>query len=231
MDLSRVKEVAKKKGYVYVVQSGIRISMENIHRSINKDIFRYCYHKIFKSMHNFNFNGKNYRYFYHRYNTTWKNERTVEIPIIREIMNKKDPSTILEVGNVLSHYFPVTHDIVDKYEEGKCIINCDMLEFQSSKKYNLIVSISTLEHVGWDEYIFNKDVKWDKNSLDQTKIPHVIEKMKTLLVNKGEIVVTLPVGYNKVLDKLLKENKIHFTEIYCLKRISNDNKFIEADWE
>jgi hypothetical protein len=58
---------------------------------------------------------------------------------------------ILEIGNVLSHYFPVNHDIVDKYEKADGVINQDVVHFYSPKKYDLIVSVSTLEHVGWDE--------------------------------------------------------------------------------
>lgn len=50
---------------------------------------------------NFLFNGKQYKYFYHRYNSTWQNERAVEIPLIVEFINensKKNPKKILEIG-------------------------------------------------------------------------------------------------------------------------------------
>ena len=32
------------------------------------------------------------------------------------------------------------------------VINEDIVDFSPSKNYDLIVSISTMEHVGWDEY-------------------------------------------------------------------------------
>jgi len=51
---------------------------------------------------------------------------------------------------VLSHYFAVKHDIVDKYEIAPSVVNEDLVNFKPGKKYDLIVSISTLEHVGWD---------------------------------------------------------------------------------
>src|SRR6202034_3735504 len=92
-----------------------------------------------------------YYYFYHRYNYTWKNERTIEIPIIWDIIRKNPNKEILEVGNVLSHYYQVHHTILDKYEKGDNVINEDVIDFNPKKKYDLIVSISTLEHVGWDE--------------------------------------------------------------------------------
>ena len=58
---------------------------------------------------------------------------------------------MLEVGNVLSHYQRVCHDIVDKYEAREGVINEDVVSFDPGRRYALIVSISTLEHVGWDE--------------------------------------------------------------------------------
>ena len=58
-----------------------------------------------------------------------------------------------------------------------------------------IVSISTIEHVGWDE-----------TPRDPKKIPLALENLTTrCLAPDGEIVVTLPLGYNTYLDKLLKE--------------------------
>jgi hypothetical protein len=101
----------------------------------------------------FIFNGKTYYYFVHKYNTTWKNERAVEVPIIWDIVREhyRQGKRVLEVGNVLSHYFRIFHDVLDKYEVAEGVINQDVVDFKPAWKYDLIVSISTLEHVGWDE--------------------------------------------------------------------------------
>jgi SAM-dependent methyltransferase len=155
----------------------------------------------------FTFQGETYRYFYHKYNTTWRNERAVEIPIVWKIVKKYMDRNILEVGNVLSHYFSVNHDILDKYEKAKGVINQDVVNFSTAKKYDLIVCISTLEHVGWDE-----------TPREHMKILHAIENLKKLLAPKGKIVITLPLGYNPELDKLLKNGKIHFTKRFCMRR-------------
>jgi hypothetical protein len=46
------------------------------------------------------------------------------------------------------------------------------------------------------------------------------------------IIVTLPIGSNPVLDKLLKEKIIQFSEQYYLKRISKkDNEWKETSWK
>ena len=103
----------------------------------------YFYYKFLKRG-SFMFQGEKLNYFYYPYNATWRNERIIEIPIIwKSARNFK--GKILEVGNVLSYYFPVNHDILDKYEKAKGVINKDILDLDEDNKYDLIVSISTLE--------------------------------------------------------------------------------------
>ncbi len=198
--------------------SGLRFAIRTILRYIANLIIYYPHYKIFKSRRTFVFRGKKYNYFIHYYNRTYQNERTVEIPIIWEIVKEyyEKGLKILEVGNVLSHYFPVNHDILDKYEKGKGIINLDVVEYNPSVKYDLIVSISTIEHVGYDE-----------KPRDPTKVLKAIENLRNLLKPNGKLIVTIPCGYNPYLDKLIKERKLRFTEMYCLKRISK-NEWIEV---
>ncbi len=63
------------------------------------------------------------------------------------------------------------------------------------------------------------------------KILQATENLKSLLAPKGKIIVTLPLGYNPEMDRLLNDTKIQFTKMYCLKRISRDNKWIETNWK
>lgn len=144
--ISRAKKRYKQQGICYVMHCAVRKTINPI-----TNFLEYYFYKISKSSRTFLFQGETYRYFYHKYNKTWKNERAVDIPIIWEIVKKSQKKRILEVGNVLSHYFPANHDIVDKYELAKGVINQDIVDFTACHKYDLIVSISTLEHVGYDE--------------------------------------------------------------------------------
>jgi len=162
--------------------------------------------------------GKTYRCF----DTvkTWHGERAVEIPMVMEMVRKYQGKNILEVGNVLSHHVRFEHDVLDKYEIGKGAINADVVDFKSEKKYDLIVSISTLEHVGWDE-----------KPREDLKIPRAIENLKALISPSGTIIITLPLGYNSNLDKLLKDEIIRFSNRYLLLRISKGNEWKEASWE
>ncbi len=177
------------------------------------------YYKRFKQR-TFQFQGREYGYLYHVYNRTWNNERAVEVPIVWEAVKHLEPKKVLEVGNVLSHYYPVNHTITDKYEVEEGVINIDVIDYESSNEYDLIASISTLEHVGWDEAV-----------KDPNKIPLAIENMRRLLTPRGRIMFTVPIGYNPYLDELIKTGKLPLSKEAFLKRVSLDNKWVEASWD
>ena len=66
---------------------------------------------------------------------------------------------VLELGHVLSHYVDpsnygfASHTVVDKYETSAManVHNVDIVDFESDALFDLIVSVSTIEHIGWDE--------------------------------------------------------------------------------
>src|SRR4029079_3650023 len=120
---------------------------------------------------------------------------TVEIPIIWDIvrLSRERHERILEVGNVLSHRFATYHDVLDKYERIPGIINEDVISYKPENPYDLIVSISTMEHVGWDE-----------SPKEPSKILKGLENLINMLSDKGKIIMTVPLGYNSFLDNLLK---------------------------
>ncbi len=125
------------------------------------------------------------------------------------------------MGNVLSHYFPINHDVVDKYEVSPGVINQDIVEFVPQTPYDLIVSISTLEHVGWDE-----------QPQEPIKLLQAIEHLRSkCLAPSGRFVASLPIGYNRYFDNLLNEGQSPFTSQQFLKRISKQNYWIESNWE
>jgi hypothetical protein len=181
---------------------------------------------IVRRLWHFTFNGREYHYLYHPYNWTWRNERAVELPIIWEEVEKVDAERVLELGNVLSHYYDVHHDIVDKHEKGNGVINSDICDFHMPKMYDLIVSISTIEHIGFDE---DYPVRGE-TIIQPEKWLRVIQLLKGMLSMKGKLVVTVPLGYNLTLDRALREDtKSIFTRIAYMKRISKSNKWAEVE--
>ena len=202
-------QLASSKGVRFTIGSGL------------KRFFHLVYYIQFRSYKKtFVFRGRKYSYFHHFYNTTWYNERAVEIPIILDIVEGNLGKEILEVGNVLSHYINIAHDVIDKFESGVHVTNEDAAEFKSTKLYDLIVSISTIEHVGWDE-----------TPRDDTKILRALDNLRSLLSENGVMIITLPSGYNLILDKLLNSKVIQFDDQYCLKRVSKSNEWVEVSCE
>lgn len=160
----------------------------------------------------FEFEGKEYKYLNHYYNCTFNNERAVEIPILLNILEDYKSIEVLEVGNVLSHYMKVYHDVVDKNENCNC--KMDIIDFNPGgyRKYDLIIAISTLEHIGFD---MGED-------RDPKKIFEVIKVLQNSLKDGGRIIVTIPIGQNLQLDKFIFNADLTFTEISYMKRINNN---------
>lgn len=176
------------------------------------------YYRTFKAGRTIEFQGHTYPYLYRRYNLTVRNERAVEVPIFAHLVNQYPADRVLEVGNVLAHYFPVSHDRLDKYEQAPGVINADVVDFQPGKNYDLIVSISTLEHVGWDE-----------QPRDPTKLLRAIANLQSLLVPGGTLAISLPLGYNAEVDRLVRSRALPFTSEGYLKR-GADNVWREVGW-
>jgi SAM-dependent methyltransferase len=167
----------------------------------------------------FTFGGETYPYLLHNYNVTWSNERAVEVPIAWRRVERAGGGRVLEIGNVLSHYHPVAHEVVDKFERASGVRNEDVTAFDTDARYDLVVSISTLEHVGFDE-----------EPRDPGKPLRAVANLRRLLAPGGELFVTMPLGYNPHVDRLLDEGAFGWTEQRQLVRVSDDNRWEEADW-
>ncbi len=186
-------------------------------------IVKYGFHKVFAHLLHFIFNKfvkkEKFNYqsnllevFYNKYRITWANERMIEISIFKHIIDSSKNNSILEVGNVLSHYFDVSYDILDKYEIMENIINEDIVSFKPNKKYDLIISISTFEHIGYDE-----------EKQEPEKILSVIKHLKSLLTENGKIIFSAPIAYNSNFDNFVFSKKIKLNQITYLNRSKKFN--------
>lgn len=211
---AKLREIRRERGAF----GGLWASFRAVQKRLKQHL-RCRYHVLFHRRP-FRFEGEDYEPFFHVYNKTWTNERAIEIPILRKRLQERAGSRILEVGNVLSHYFPVRHEVVDKYESQPGIVaNQDIVDFNPPHRYGLIVSISTLEHVGWDE-----------TPREEEKVLRAVEKLKSLLEPGGMLIATVPVGHNAALDRALDTGRSGFDRIACLKRVS-PLRWQEASWE
>jgi SAM-dependent methyltransferase len=169
----------------------------------------------------FTLDGAAVPYFSHPYNWTWLNERAVEVALAERVLAGAT-GRVLEVGNVLAHYRAVSHDVVDKYERAPGVRNADVLAVTGS--YDLIVSVSTLEHVGLDE-----DVR------DPAKPVRAVRALKEALAPGGTLWVTLPVGYNPDLDAAVRSGELAFDRLSALRREPRRNGWrqvpVDEVWE
>lgn len=154
----------------------------------------------------FRFQGRRHRFLVARYNLTWVNERQVEVPIARHALRHAPRGHVLEVGNVLSHYSRVPHRVVDKYEKAAGVRNEDFLDHRPERPYDLVVSVSTFEHIGWDE-----------PDRDPRKFRRALRHARGMLAPGGRMLVTVPLGYNPEVDAFVQAPEPGF-EVGFLRR-------------
>ena len=165
--------------------------------------------KPFLRPREFEFRGQRLQCVYENYNVTWSNERCAEIPIARWQLAQTD-GPVLEIGNVLGHYVPHAHTVIDKYETAPNVINADIIEWKTDERFALILSISTFEHIGFDD---------ETNEVDSAKkIQTAITASRALLAPDGRLVITVPLGYNPALDKLIANETLAADESHFLLR-------------
>jgi hypothetical protein len=129
------------------------------------------------------------------------------VPIAARVVAQHDPRRVLEVGNVLSHFVDFGHRVVDKYEQAPGVENADVLDITAPDPYDLVLAISTLEHVGWDESPRNPELALE-----------AVDHLASLVAPGGELMLTLPCGFNPVLEGALREGRFGFDDVRALRR-------------
>ena len=156
----------------------------------------------------FRFDGWTYPYFYHWHNTTWASERCIEVPIAFRFIHGSDD--VLEVGNVLRHYIPIQYMCVDKFETGFSDVDrCDIRDFRENE-FDRIVSISTFEHIGFDD------------DPDEDAIIDALYHCRSLLRPGGRMLITASLDYNPAFDSLVRSNALGLNQSFMRKTKGGD---------
>jgi len=182
-------------------------------------LFWYPVFKQVRGRRSIDFEGFQLRYYCHWYNLTYTNERAVELAIFSRLVRSMRPDDVLEVGAVLPQYMDCSHLVIDKFEQNERFLNIDIVDYQPTKRFSLIVSISTLEHIGYDE-----DPK------DTGKILKALNVIKECLDDRGLFIASIPVGYNPKLDLLINKDQF-FNEVFYFRRINKRNDWAVTDKE
>lgn len=163
----------------------------------------------------FLFRGTSFKHFDHEYNNAALNLRSIEVPIIRRYLADKR-RRILEIGNVLSHYQQTTWPIIDIEEKGERVHNVDVMAYEPKKAFDLIVSISTLEHIGQGKYA---------RHTAPVPLKRIVQHIRGMLTPDGVFAATVPIGYNEMVDRAIREDATGADHVWYAHRIDGN------EWE
>jgi SAM-dependent methyltransferase len=162
--------------------------------------------------------GTRHAYLYHRYKRSWLTERAVEVPVAQAEVDRCAGARVLEVGHVLGHYRPDNHHVVvDKYEQAPGVLNRDVLDLGDLGAFDLIVAVSTLEHVGHDE-----------SPRDPAAAPRAVAALRRRLAPGGRLLLTIPAGYNAAFDAAIAGGSIPTQSLTALRRVGGGTRWREV---
>lgn len=145
------------------------------------------------------YDGKDINLFYHPYNcgdikSQRTVERTVELAISIDWMGRY-ASNVVEIGAVTPYYFPgMIDDIIDPYDKHPLVTQRKSI-FDANIRGKNILSISTIEHIGTDDY----------GSISKSE--DSIQALKLILREAAACLITFPCGYNRILDEYVSSAK------------------------
>ncbi len=180
----------------------------------------------------FDYYGRRLSGFGHLYNSTALNERQVELAIAIDFMDGRDPVNGLEVGNVLAHYDIGGHVVVDPYEQPTLYQRAQRWPYHAVDVFDIytevgsgwdwIVSISTLEHVRWDMD--------PSKSADPEAALRAINYLHDMLVDGGQMLVTVPCGFHPLLDAAITEELTGATQSCTFVRLHGpESGWVQTD--
>jgi hypothetical protein len=141
---------------------------------------------------------------------TWRTERCIELAVGGHVLSGRDPDDVLELGNVLPLAGMGGHTVVDKYERGQGVLNVDIVDYAPKRRFALGMSLSTLEHVGWDE-----------EPRDPGKAAIALQRLSDLV---DDLLVTIPAGVHRDLERAVIGGP--FDSVELLVKTSR-----RGDWE
>jgi hypothetical protein len=175
----------------------------------------------FKFRNKFLLNGKEVRFYLKGHNINYPifrmTERCLELALADLFLKRY--VDVIEIGAVTPYYWPNRiSTIIDPYDKHMLVTDrVDWLNYERTAE--AILSISTFEHIGLDDYGLHKD---------ELKCEFALNK---LLNSKADFLVTWPGGYNPTLDVLVlkllrKESNV---KLYCWQRGEKDNHFLQVE--
>lgn len=174
--------------------------------------------RIFFPQRNFHFKNRKIDLYLNKFNCGDNinyrlTERSIELALAKEWLKNK--SDFIEIGAVTPYYqdIYIPHDVIDPMDSHK-LVNIKKSMFEKDLKDSNILSISTIEHIGTNDYgLHQKETAIDAFN-------KIINESKTCFI-------TFPLGYNKTLDDFI--NHIYGTKNYDI--IIYSRSWNKNDWK
>ncbi len=202
------------------------------------------YYKLFPVL-----NGRGYSRFKNRiiqkkikykkvhYNS-YLDERVIEIPwIIKEL--KKLDGNILDAGSTLNQEFilkELNHfkkifittlypekDYFNNYNISYTYEDFEKISFKESF-FNVITCISTLEHIGFDNNLYNYG-NFKKEKKNKNKLKIVLKNILKILKKNGVLLITIPFGKKGYFSNMQQFDKKELSLMF--KQIKPKKYFVE----
>jgi hypothetical protein len=162
------------------------------------------------------YDGVKVSLFYHDFNCgnakSRTTERTVELGIAQYWLSKYN-TNLVEIGAVTPYYFPgLIKEIVDPSDKNE-YVNIRKSLFDVDITGKNVLSISTIEHIGTGDYYLHKN---------ESDCIHALNK---ILKDSLACLITIPIGYNRVLDTYIQSGAVAdsaCTDIYFRSKTLNN---------
>lgn len=154
---------------------------------------------------------------------TQGNERDIEIPFGADVLRRTRVQRVLEVGNAMQITHPDLRerDIVCMYDKQggpQDVHRVDVLGWDGGP-YGLILSISTLEHIGY-EYACADGV------CDQSRAIDAVTHLTRLLAPRGRLIFTIPIGFhNELVEHVLHRAIEPSWDVSYMVRVNGYNEW------
>lgn len=197
------------------------IYKELIEYDFNADVFDYFDNDEIFSDKLFKYMNEDIPLYEHPYNCGYQNrrmtERSVELALAKKYICNH--INIYEIGAVTPYYMYSDSilKIIDPTDSHKRVTKASL--FDVDLKGKNVLSISTVEHIGKSDYGMHESF-------------NVVDAINKILNESKSCLITAPYGYNKILDKWIKDNKscdyLHFLS----RKINNHWEEIDlSEWD
>ena len=147
-------------------------------------------------------------------------ERAIEVPLAIDFLSnyvKTEP--VVELGCVLPYYLlkkanHIVCDLTDKHPQN---FKRDIREIGEAELSGNVISISTIEHIGLNEY-----------GIAAKEGVSAIDVLRLVVSNARRYFVTFPLGHNTELDRYVL-NRCDLGERYVTRNLDDANDWHEVD--